>query len=230
MIGINLVWIVLLAIYVGLFIALAIFSILRLKVIEEENRSFMRLFPCELLKESIPNTNIYRVLLYIFSGLCFAPVFVVLPLLDEFGGLGALAMIVSFLWGLEGIVMVSIFLFNIRYTNTHAKLSTGFMAGSFLTNGLTTLYAILTYTTWNKFDKGSPLALAMSILAGLLAIGTIVITLNPKLKNWAQLEKKQNGEEVIYTRPKIFPLAFSEWLIILINFIGEITFFLSLIR
>lgn len=230
MIGINLVWIVLLAIYVGLFIALAIFSILRLKVIEEENRSFMRLFPCELLKESIPNTNIYRVLLYIFSGLCFAPVFVVLPLLDEFGGLGALAMIVSFLWGLEGIVMVSIFLFNIRYTNTHAKLSTGFMAGSFLTNGLTTLYAILTYTTWNKFDKGSPLALAMAILAGLLAIGTIVITLNPKLKNWAQLEKKQNGEEVIYTRPKIFPLAFSEWLIILINFIGEIAFFLSLIR
>ncbi len=230
MIGINLVWIVLLAIYVGLFIALAIFSILRLKVIEEENRSFMRLFPCELLKESIPNTNIYRVLLYIFSGLCFAPVFVVLPLLDEFGGLGALAMIVSFLWGLEGIVTVSIFLFNIRYTNTHTKLSTGFMAGSFLTNGLTTLYAILTYTTWNKFDKGSPLALAMSILAGLLAIGTIVITLNPKLKNWAQLEKKQNGEEVIYTRPKIFPLAFSEWLIILINFIGEITFFLSLIR
>jgi len=230
MIGINLVWIVLLAIYVGLFIALAIFSLLRLKVVEEENRSFMRLFPCELLKESIPNTNIYRVLLYIFSGLCFAPVFVVLPLLDEFGGLGALAMIVSFLWGLEGIVMVSIFLFNIRYTNTHAKLSTGFMAGSFLTNGLTTLYAILTYTTWNKFDKGSPLALAMSILAGLLAIATIVITLNPKLKNWAQLEKKQNGEEVIYTRPKIFPLAFSEWLIILINFIGEITFFLSLIR
>ena len=230
MIGINLVWIVLLAIYVGLFIALAIFSILRLKVIGEENRSFMRLFPCELLKESIPNTNIYRVLLYIFSGLCFAPGFVVLPLLDEFGGLGALAMIVSFLWGLEGIVTVSIFLFNIRYTNTHTKLSTGFMAGSFLTNGLTTLYAILTYTTWNKFDKGSPLALAMSILAGLLAIGTIVITLNPKLKNWAELEKKQNGEEVIYTRPKIFPLAFSEWLIILINFIGEITFFLSLIR
>ena len=32
-----------------------------------------------------------------------------------------------FLYGIEGLVMVSIFLFNIRYTNTHTKLSTAFM-------------------------------------------------------------------------------------------------------
>ena len=230
MISFNLVWIFFLVAFVGVFVALVVLSILRMKHIDEENRSFMRLFPCELIKDTIPGANIYRILIYIFSGLCFAPVFVVMPLLDEFGGLGALAMIISFLYGIEGIVMVSIFLFNIRYTNTHTKLSTGFMAGSFLVNGLTTLYAILTFTTWNKFDKGSPLALAMAIIAGLLAIGTLVITLNPKLKNWAQLIKVENGEEVTYKRPKIFPLAFSEWLIILINFVGEVVFFISLIR
>ncbi len=230
MISINLVWIVFLVAFVGVFVALAVLSILRMRHVEEENRSFMRLFPCELIKDKIPGVNAYRTLLYVFSGLCFAPVFVVLPLLDEFGGLGAIAMIVSFLFGIEGIVMVSIFLFNIRYTNTHTKLSTGFMAGSFLVNALTTLYAILTYTTWNKFDKGSPLALSMAIVAGLLAIATLVITLNPKLKNWAQLVKSQNGEEVVYSRPKIFQLAFSEWLIILINVLGEIVFLVSLIR
>ena len=230
MIEFNLVWIFFLVAFAGMFIALLVLSILRMQHVEEENRSFMRLFPCELIKEKIPGANIYRILIYIFSGLCFAPVFVVLPLLDEFGGLGAMAMIVSFLYGIEGIVMVSIFLFNIRYTNTHTKLSTGFMAGSFLVNGLTTVYAILTYTTWNKFDKGSVLTLVMAILAGLLTIGTLLITLNPKLKNWAQLVKSQNGEEAVYSRPKIFPLAFSEWLIILINFVGEIVFFISLIR
>ena len=230
MIGINLVWIVFLVAFVGVFATLVVLSILRMNYIEKENRSFLRLFPCELIKDSIPNANIYRVLLYIFSGLCFAPVFVVLPLLDEFGGLGALAMIVSFLYGIEGLVMVSIFLFNIRYTNTHTKLSTIFMAGSFLILALITLYAVLTFTTWNKFDKGSVLTLVMAILAGLLAIGTLIITLNPKLKKWASLVKSQSGDEAIYSRPKIFPLAFSEWLIILINFFGEITFFISLIR
>ena len=230
MISVNLVWIVFLVAFVGMFIALTVVSILRMKHVEQENRSFMRLFPCELVKETIPGANVYRTLLYIFSGLCFAPVFVVLPLLDEFGGLGALAMIVSFLYGIEGIVMVSIFLFNIRYTNTHTKLSTAFMAGSFLVNGLTTLYGILTFTTWNKFDKGSPVALTMGIVAALLTIGTLIIALNPKLKNWAQLVKNDNGREVTYSRPKIFPLAFSEWLIILINFVGEIVFFVSLIR
>lgn len=230
MISINLVWIFFLAAFAGVFIALGVLSIVRLRYVEEENRSFMRLFPCELMKENIPASGVYRILLFTFSGLCFAPVFVVLPLLDEFGGLGAIAMIISFLFGLEGLVMVSIFLFNIRYTNTHTKLSTAFMAGSFLVNGLTTVYAILTYTTWNKFDKGSPLTLVMAILAGLLTIATLVITLNPKLKNWAQLVKSGSGEEVTYSRPKIFPLAFSEWLLILINFLSEIIFLISLIR
>ena len=230
MISINLVWIFFLVAFVGVFAAVAVFSFFRMNHVEEENRSFLRLFPCELIKEKIPGSNVYRTLIYIMSGLCFAPVFVVLPLLDEFGGLGALAMIVSFLYGIEGIVMVSIFLFNIRYTNTHTKLSTGFMAGSFLVNALTTLYAILTYTTWNKFGKGSVLSLVMAILAGLLAIATLVITLNPKLKNWAQLVRVDEGEEAVYKRPKIFWLAFSEWLIILLNFIGEIVFFISLIR
>ena len=230
MIGVNLVWIVFLIAFVGVFVALGVLSILRMKSVDEENRSFMRLFPCELIKDSIPGANVYRTLLYVFSGLCFAPVFVVLPLIDEFGGLGALAMIVSFLYGIEGIVMVSIFLFNIRYTNTHTKLSTGFMAGSFLINGLTTLYAVLTFTTWNKYDMGSAVALVMAILGSLLTIGTLVITLNPKLKNWAQLVKIEDGEVAAYKRPKIFPLAFSEWLIILINFIGEVVFLISLIR
>ena len=230
MIEFNLVWIFLLVFFVASFVVVAVLSILRLHQVEEENRSFLRVFPCELIKEKIPNANIYRIFIYIFSGLCFAPVFVVLPLLDEFGGLGALAMILSFLYGIEGIIMVSIFLFNIRYTNTHTKLSTAFMAGSFLVNALTTLYGVLTYTTWNKFDKGSPLALAMAILAGLLTIGTLLIMFNPKLKNWAQLVKVENGEEVIYSRPKIFPLAFSEWLIIVVNFVGEIAFFLEIIR
>ena len=230
MIEFNLVWIFLLVFFVASFAVVAVLSILRLHQVEEENRSFLRVFPCELIKEKIPNANIYRIFIYIFSGLCFAPVFVVLPLLDEFGGLGALAMILSFLYGIEGIVMVSIFLFNIRYTNTHTKLSTAFMAGSFLVNALTTLYGVLTYTTWNKFDKGSPLALAMAILAGLLTIGTLLIMFNPKLKNWAQLVKVENGEEVIYSRPKIFPLAFSEWLIIVVNFVGEIAFFIEIIR
>lgn len=230
MIEFNLVWIFFLVLYAFAFGTVVVLSILRLHYVEEENRSFTRIFPCELIKDSIPRASVYRTIIYIYSGLCFAPVFVVLPLLDEFGGLGALAMILSFIYGIEGLVMVSIFLFNIRYANTHTKLSTGFMAGSFLVNGLTTLYAILTFTTWNKFDKGSPLALTMAVIAGLLTIGTLVITLNPKLKNWAQLEKVEGGEEVVYKRPKIFPLAFSEWLLILINFVGELCFFLSIIR
>ena len=230
MISINIPWIFLLVAFVGVFIALVVLSIVSLRFVEEENRSFTRLFPCELIKEANPLANSYRIILYVFSGLCFAPVFVVLPLINEFGGLGIFAMIISFLYGIEGIVMVSIFLFHIRYTNTHTKLSTGFMAGSFLVNALTTVYAFLTFKKWNDFNKGSVLTLVMGIIAAVLAIGALLITLNPKLKDWARLIKVESGEDVHYTRPKIFPLAFSAWLLILINFVGEIVFFISLIR
>lgn len=230
MIEINLVWIFFLAAFVGVFIALVVFSIFRMRHVEEENRSFMRFFPSELIKDKIPGAYYYRILLYVYSGLCFAPVFVILPLIGEFGGLGALAMIVAFLFGIEGIVMVALFLFHIRYTNTLTILSTIYMASSFLVNGLATLYAFLTYSAWNKIAKTHVLTLVMAILSGLLAIFALIITLNPKLKNWAQLVKIQDGEEAKYRRPKIFWLAFSEWLLILVNFIGEVAFFLTIIQ
>lgn len=230
MIGINLVWVFFLILVAVGFATLVIFSIFRLKGVEAENRSFLRLFPCELVSEKLPGGSAYRVVLYIYGALCFAPVFVVLPLLDEFGGLGAMALITSFLFGIEGIIMVALFLFHIKYINTHTKISTIFMAGGFLVNALAAVYAILTYSKWNQFDMGSGLTIAMAFISGLLTICSLVLVLNPKLKNWAQLVQVEGGENPVYRRPKIFPLAFSEWAIVIINFVGEVAFLISLIR
>ena len=55
MIEFNLVWIFLLVFFVASFVVVAVLSILRLHQVEEENRSFLRVFPCELIKEKIPN-------------------------------------------------------------------------------------------------------------------------------------------------------------------------------
>lgn len=104
------------------------------------------------------------------------------------------------------------------------------MAGGFLVNALAAVYAILTYSKWNQFDMGSGLTIAMAVISGLLTICSLVLVLNPKLKNWAQLVQVEGGENPVYRRPKIFPLAFSEWAIVIINFVGEVAFLISLIR
>ena len=49
-------------------------------------------------------------------------------------------------------------------------------------------------------------------------IALLIIMINPKLRDWARLEKQVNGDGTIsYRRPKVFILALSEWLTILIN-------------
>lgn len=231
MIAVNLVWILFLVAFVAVFITLVIFSFLSLNSLPNENRSFLRAFPCEAIRANSTLDRAYHIILYVFSGLCFAPLFVVLPLINEFGGLGVFAIITSILFGIEGMLGVSVFLFNIRYTATHTKLATGFMVGSFLVNALTAIYSGMTYNSWSKIDSANSLHLAMGVIAGIMMILTILIMVNPKLKDWAQLEQKNDdGAEASYRRPKFFPLAFSEWAILLINFVGEIAFFVSLIH
>lgn len=231
MIAVNLVWIFFLAAFIAVFITLVIFSVLALNTLSQENRSFLRSFPCEAIRTKAGFNRAYHIILYIFSGLCFAPLFVVLPLINEFGGLGVFAIIIPILFGIEGMLGVSIFLFNIRYTVTHTKLATGFMVGSFLVNALTAIYAGLTYNSWSKIASASALPLAMGVVAGVLMIMTILIMVNPKLKDWAQLEQIENkNDDPTYRRPRFFPLAYSEWAILLINFIGEVAFFITLVH
>ena len=73
-------------------------------------------------------------------------------------------------------------------------------------------------------------SLVLGIVSGVIAIAVLFLIVNPKLKNWAKLEVEGEGEEKTYKRGKVFILAFTEWLILLLSVIGEIIFFLTLIK
>lgn len=54
-----------------------------------------------------------------------------------------------------------------------------------------------------------------------LALATIVLPLNPKMKHWAALEAVNEGDGTqSFRRPHLFILAFSEWLMTLFRAVG----------
>lgn len=65
-------------------------------------------------------------------------------------------------------------------------------------------------------------------LVAILGSIQLVIILNPRLKNWAVLEKSGEEENLNFTRPKIFILPFSEWLSIANLFLTMIVVLISL--
>lgn len=57
-----------------------------------------------------------------------------------------------------------------------------------------------------------------SIISYLLAFFALLLALNPRLSKWSMMDKiEQQDGSIIVLRPKIFVLAVTEWLLILLN-------------
>jgi hypothetical protein len=64
--------------------------------------------------------------------------------------------------------------------------------------------------------------LLIGILEAMLGFATLLIMLNPRLRNWANMNAKTEEDgTVVIVRPRFFILAFSEWLVIFINLAAQ---------
>ena len=62
-------------------------------------------------------------------------------------------------------------------------------------------------------DNQEAIYLVIAILGFVVAVFDLLLVLNPKVSKWANLEKVDNGNgNFSYQRPKLFPLAYTEWL------------------
>lgn len=231
MISFNILWLLFLIIYILLFASLVVFRFIEDKKGTNIQFSFLRHFPYEMITMHQNSSKVYKVLLYIFVIFCFSPIFVICPLIKDFGDLGWIAIVNACLYGLAGIMIIGLHFFEVRFIKTHSLVFSIFVGLCILSSSMTALFSILSFNVWNRFNQGSALSIVCLVLAALLAIFDILIVFNPKLSNWAKLEQIQNQDGTVsYDRPKIFPLALSEWLMILSLFLSELVFFVSLIH
>lgn len=230
MISINAIWIFSLASFA--IVAIILLSlILTSSSFRGKEFSFLRNFPYEYLNSNKNTLVLFKSLLFLLSGLAFSLLFVITPLISDFGDLGFLTIFITCIFGLAAIANMLLFFFDARYTKTHMALATVSMTLTMLANALATLLSILVYKVYLDRSDSHVSSLVLAIVSGLITLGMLFLIFNPKLTSWAKLESKENEDGTkTYIRGKVFVLALSEWITIALTIIGEIIFFVSILK
>lgn len=223
MIEFNLIWILLLIIYVLSFIALMTFSFIFRK--KDQPFSFLNCFPFEYF-----SNRKLDVLLYIFALISFCPLFLVLPRFGEMGDLALFNLFLTCFFGLAGIALVFASKISTLYLKSHFKIATVLFCLAFLLSALVGLHFFLDFSLFDSTNFNRIFYLIFGILSSLLSLLMLVLLFNPKLKDWYKLDSKNVDGNLVYQRAKFVSLAYTEWLSILAIFLSEIFFFLSLLK
>lgn len=230
MISINAIWIFSIAGF-SLIALITLGLVLANSSLRGKEFSLLRNFPFEFGKLNPTIYPIFKTFIFILSGFAFSPLFFISPQMKDFGNLGFLLVLITCIYGLASVSNCFLFFFDARYTKTHMILVTVSMSLVLLANALSTLVSILVYKSYLDMVENHIMSLVFAIVSGVLTLGMLFLIVNPKLTSWAKLESEvdSNGEK-IYKRGKVFILALSEWITILISILGEIVFLVSLIK
>ena len=219
-------WIILFSFLLVSFLAIVLTAKLLSKPIDEYKFSFMRIFPFEVVRTAENNSRYYMFAAYLFSGICFSPIMLVVSEQATLKTLNHLSILIACVLGLAGICFVFLNIFDVTHTKPHLILFATFAILTLLGGILVTVRGFVAYDTFLKHGRTEYFFLFTAITSELFGvIPTVILTLNPKLKNWAVLEKV--NEE--YVRPKRFTLAYSEWGLLLALFLVEVSYFVQLL-
>lgn len=112
------------------------------------------------------------------------------------------------------------------FSNERNHLTFFFLSGASLIifSGMAAFYFFAIYR--NIYLPSSLIAV---IALSLIVIASIIILLNPKLKDWSKMEKttKEDGS-VTYSRPKRFVLPYSEWALMAMAHVANILIIIGL--
>ncbi len=188
---------------------------------EKEPFSFRSYFSYELFPKNKRSTH--YIILRIIEGFSFA-----VPILPGLFGLlslhqwdlnSALLFIALLLSGLAfGTSQYMLSLVDLSYARQHLSLFFSSGASLILFAGMGGFYFIAVYRNLNEM-----VILVLAILLFLILLFTVAFLLNPKIKDWAKLEKQENEDgSVSFRRPKRFVLPYSEWGFALLSILSSV--------
>lgn len=220
-------WIFTTAIFVGSFVAIVLMARFLTKPFDNIKFSFKRVFPFEAYKHIGSLEGTYRIILFLFTAMCFAPLFTLVNGSAKLQDLQPLAIITVCVYGLAGISFLFLHFFDATHVSAHIKTFVINIALVLLGNALTAANGFTRFKVCRDYGENHLVLAICGGFAALFALLVLLLAFNPKLMNWAKLEKV-DGEENKYVRPMKFPLAYSEWATFLLLFLGELSFLLVL--
>lgn len=220
-------WILSVSLLLVGFLGIVLSAVLFSKPIDDDKFSFMRNFPFEAQKHS-SNGRFFELSTYLFSIMCFSPLFVYQDVSFEISFLNETSIFISCAMGLAAVAFIFLVIFDATHTKTHIYLFGLFVLLTFFSSVLIFVRGVVGYSNYLNFGKKEPIFIVCEVLSALITIFILLVAFNPKLSNWAKLEKSAKDSNE-YVRPKKFALAYSEWAILLALMLNELTFFIELL-
>lgn len=218
-------WIISVTLLLISFLGIVLSAKILSKPIDEFKFSFMRIFPFEVINASGDNSKFYRFSAYLFAGMCFSPILLVVSEQTSLKSLNPMSILIACILGLAGLCFVFLNIFDATHTKAHLSLFTVFAFLILLSSTLIFSRGLIAYGIFKEHGKQEFLFLVSEILSGLTFCFVLLLVFNPKLKSWAVLEERDGK----YYRPKRFVLAYSEWALVLTLFINELVYFSQLL-
>ena len=207
--------------FFGIIIAAKLFA----KPVDSYKVSFMRMFPFEMAKTTENHDIFYRFSTYLFSGLCFSPILIIVEGSSKLANLNPLSILIACILGLAGLCFVFLNVFDVTHVKPHLAIFGIFASLVLLSSILVSIRGFVSYDLFMKHGNKEVLLLIIAVLSLTPALFSLLIMSNPKLKLWARLDEV-DGE---YVRPRKFPLAYSEWGLLLTLFVIELLYFVQLL-
>lgn len=221
-------WIISVAVFIACFLAIIFIAKFLTKSFDNISFSFMRVFPFEVPLHQEKTESIYRTLTYLFGVMSFTPLFSLINNEGNLSNFKGMSILICCLFGLDGICFIFLHIFDVTHVKVHLAIFGLFGCLILLSSALTCVKGLLEYKTLLDHAESMPILLISGVFAGIFALLTICLLLNPKLMVWAKLDKVE-GEVESYVRPRKFPLAYTEWGLFLIMFLSECMMFLELL-
>jgi len=218
------IWIITLCIFLVSVLAITFLAKFATKPVDSYRFSYKRVFPFEVINRG-QNSLAYRILLCVFVAASFAPLFNLFTNYGQIANIQGISIAICCIYGLAAICFAFLHYFDATHTLAHLSLFVVFLSLTLLGNALAAIKGFTVYQVYAKHDQQMYCALIGGIICGVAAIIGVILALNPRLKNWANLARTDNG----FVRPKVFILAFSEWLSFFLLAIGEASYFLVLL-
>ena len=218
-------WIISVSILLVSFFGIVFTAKFLAKPVDKYNVSFLRMFPFEMARTAENNGKFYSFSTYLFAGMCFTPIIVIVEATSKLSNLNPLSIFIACILGLSGLCFVFLNIFDVTHVKPHLAIFGIFACLTLLASALVATRGFVAFEAFRKHGSTDYLLLVSAILSELVAVFCLIIIVNPKLRSWARLDQVENE----YVRPKVFPLAYSEWGLLLALFLTEVVYFLQLI-
>ena len=218
-------WIITISILVVSFFGVVISALLFTKPVDEYKFSFLRIFPFEAIRNSENNGKIYSFFTFLFSGMAFTPIILIVEGSGKLSNLNPLSIFIACVIGLAGVCFVFLNFFDVTHTKPHLVLFAIFALLTLLSGVLVVVRGFTAFDLLKKHGSTEYFLIICSAACVLATLPVLAFIVNPKLKDWPRLDQV-DGE---YVRPKHFVLAYSEWGIFLSLFLIELCYFVQIL-